>query len=551
MKNSRFAIPALAATLILLGADPARAIRIEKMSYVRPNGVQAEIEVVSEEAVIQFSAETTPAERDAVLASIGARRIEEFPSAGWTHVGLAPGVPVSVGLTQLRGLSGVVRVQPNNVFRPSKIPNDPMFDSQYHLGKINAPAGWEYEVGDSSTVTVVVVDAGVEKTHPDLQSKLVGSAQFQFCDVNNSGTCGVDPGPLACNHGTMVAGVAAASTNNGFGVSGVSWRAKVFSIKVFPHSGCNPTSDPAPGDCPLTAGCVTNDTTMWKALNYARLNLHNKPQFGKVVVNMSIGGAATCGWQDAFIQTEINNAVGDGMVIVVSAGNDGGAVNSPGNCSNVIPVGATDKYDNIASFSSRGTELASNGVVAPGVSLVTTDVGGGYTAGATGTSFSAPIVSGLAALILAEKPAYTPAQVQAAIRNSADGIGVSSLGLAAGSRPSGNVSGAGRVNAFRAMKLVVEGTLAGFAGDEKVIAFPNPFRTGTHRTATISIPRGLQSTSASIRIYTIDGQMVRDLGAQTTWDGANDSGLPVATGVYIILVTTDAGSERARVAVIR
>ena len=78
-------------------------------------------------------------------------------------------------------------------------------------------------------------------------------------------------------------------------------------------------------------------------------------------------------------------------------------------------------------------------------------------------------------------------------------------------------------------------------------ALPREVQRAFERT----IPTGLQGDNASIKLYTIDGQLVRDLGAQTVWDGKNDNGNNVATGVYIFLVKTDAGMQRGRVAVIR
>ncbi|MBI2363254.1 MAG: S8 family serine peptidase, partial [Elusimicrobia bacterium] len=189
------------------------------------------------------------------------------------------------------------------------------------------------------------------------------------------------------------------------------------------------------------------------AINYAR-TINNNPTYGRVVLNMSIGEEGTA--CPTAVQNAINAAVASstGVIIVVSAGNAASTISAPANCVGVIPVGATDSNDNIASFSNTGTELASFGVVAPGVNIVTTDRGGGVTGSATGTSFSAPLVSGLAALLIAAKPTLSPTQV-------------------------------------------------------------------------------------------------RDLKAQTTWDAKNDHGRFVATGVYLVLVKTDSGSQTARVAVIR
>lgn len=542
----------LSVLALVLAAAPAGAIQVEKIRVLRPmsaGGGSAEVEVVAGQALARFDPALDRAAREAALSARGMSLMQELPPTGWTQVALPAAMPVEGGLLQLRTVPGVLEAEPNHAYRASRIPNDPSYPNQYHLGKVNAPAAWEYETGASSRVTVAVADAGIEGTHPDLTGKMVGNSQF--CDPGPTKTtgggdetaCATEAPTTACNHGTRVAGVAAASSNNGTGVSGVSWDAKLVSIRIFRS-----------GDCTTSCGnsgfnsCATDDPTIINAINYAR-GINNNPTYGRVVLNMSIGEEATA--CPTPIQNAINAAVASstGVVIVVSAGNAGGTVSAPANCVGVIPVGATDSGDNIASFSNTGPELASFGVVAPGVSIVTTDVGGGVTGSATGTSFSAPLVSGLAALLISAKPTLSPTQVRDALRGSAEGIGVASL--EGGAVPNGNSAGAGRVNAFRAVKLVVEGTLAGFAGDEKVIAFPNPFRTSESGSVTITIPPGLAGKNPKVKIYTIDGQLVRDLKAQTTWDAKNDHGRFVATGVYLVLVKTDSGSQTARVAVIR
>lgn len=552
--------PLLALSALLL-ALPAAALQVERLGGVRTaaGGADGGPEVVSGEALVRFDPARTPAERASALAAVGATYVGEVALTGWTHVGLPGGMSVAAALPVLSAVVGVREVAPNRAYRVNRTPNDASFSQQYHLGKINAQAAWEYGVGDSTEVTVAVIDAGVDGTHPDLTAKLV--AQHWFCNPGADKTSGADDTACvtetvpatptaACNHGTRVAGVAAAATNNGTGVAGVSWGAKVMSLRVFRT---------APADCTTACGnnsCATDDTAIAFALDKVR-ELNNKPGYGRIVANISLGSAGVDGGGTpiacaAVLQAAINAAVASstGVVIVAATGNESTAVSIPAKCAGVIPVGATDSNDAVASFSNTGAELAANGVVAPGVSLTTTDLGGGVTGGATGTSFSAPVVSGLAALIVSAKPAFSPTNVKDTLRGSTDGIGVSAVAASA-VLPAGNSSGAGRVNAFKAMKLAVDGTLAGFAGDRKVIAFPNPFRTSETGSVTITIPTGLQSRGTSIRIYTIDGQLVRDLKTQTTWDGKNDGGNQVASGTYLVLVKTDAGTQTGKLAVIR
>jgi flagellar hook assembly protein FlgD len=112
------------------------------------------------------------------------------------------------------------------------------------------------------------------------------------------------------------------------------------------------------------------------------------------------------------------------------------------------------------------------------------------------------------------------------------------------------VQGAGQMDVYRSLRLTVKGTLAGFDGDQKPIAFPNPFRVSQSGTVTISIPQALQGTGTDIKIYTLQGGIVRDL-SEPLWDGKNSNGNLVASGTYVFVVTTSAGSSRGRMAVIR
>jgi flagellar hook assembly protein FlgD len=124
------------------------------------------------------------------------------------------------------------------------------------------------------------------------------------------------------------------------------------------------------------------------------------------------------------------------------------------------------------------------------------------------------------------------------IRGGADSIGAGAL------------SGAGRIDAFRSLRLAVNGTLADFSGDQKPIAFPNPFRTSQAGVVSFSIPISQQGANAYIKIYTMAGEYVQTVSG-LTWDGRNAAGNLVATGTYIFVVSTANGSARGRVAVIR
>lgn len=550
---------ALRALSVLLLALPASALQVERLGGVRTaaGGVEGGVEVVSGEVLVKFDPAWSLAQKKSALAARGASYIAEVASTGWTHVALSPGMSVADGLASLRGVAGVESAEPNHAYRLNKAPNDFNFWTQYHLDKINAPQAWDGEDGSTSRVTIAVLDSGIEGSHPELAGKFIGTSQFCDPGANKSIggddlVCAAEPtgsAVAACNHGTRVAGTALASTNNNSLVAGVSWGARLISLRTFRTQDCTSACGDASGQV-----CATDDTATANAIDYARTVLNaDQVTYGRVVVNASIGAAVAC---SGTVQTAVTNAVNAGVVFVAAAGNDAGAVNSPGNCANALPVGATDSKDRLASFSSRGAALGTDGVLAPGVSIITTDLGGTATLpanAATGTSFSAPIVSGLAALLLSRTNTLTPAQVKTHIRNGAESIGEVA-----------NNQGTGRVNACRslqsslgqAMTQCVSGSsgLAGFSAAEKVVAFPNPLRTTDLAGVTIKIPSDMQATNPKVRIYTMDGVLVKTVtpaANAAVWDGKNENGKPVASGVYLVAVGSGSGVRRTKLAVIR
>ncbi|UPT75191.1 MAG: S8 family serine peptidase [Elusimicrobiota bacterium] len=379
----------LAAAVLLLLASGARAMKTEVMTLASGAGVAAgagtgplTLEVVSEQAMIRVSTPSVLAS----LAGAGYPTLADFPSISWALVGLPGGMPVAAGLDFLKLQPGVLDVSPNRVLVPLKQPNDPQVGSQISLSQIDAQGAWDFEVGTSCRATVVVVDSGIEGTHPDLASKLVNSAPAvsQYCQANGAAACVATPAPTpACNHGTRVAGIAAAASNNSAGIAGVSWGAQILAVKVFDDGACNPA-----GDCP--GACTTSDAALVRAVDYAT-GIQNTAQAGKVVVNMSVGCspgfggcAAAC---NAGLQASLNAAAAAGIVTAISAGNDAGPVNNPAICagvgggSGIIPVGSVNSLNSLSAFSSRGAALAANGVVAPGEAVLTTNIGGGYTGG--------------------------------------------------------------------------------------------------------------------------------------------------------------------------
>ncbi|RJP53339.1 MAG: peptidase S8 [Anaerolineaceae bacterium] len=267
-------------------------------------------------------------------------------------------INVSNALASLAACPAVRYVEPNFLaFMTETIPTDSSWSLQYGLVNIHAPQGWDLSTGAAS-ITIAVVDTGVDLSHPDLVGKIVDGYDF----VNNDDFAQDDNG-----HGTHVAGIAAATGNNGTGIAGVSWGARIMPIKVLNSAGSGSFADVAAG-------------IIWAADN------------GAQIINLSLGGTSN----SAVLQSAVDYAHARGIIMVAAAGNTGSNfVLYPARYFNVIAVGATDSTNTLTSFSNHGPELD---LSAPGAAIYSTSLGGTYVY-RSGSSMAAPFVSGLAAIL--------------------------------------------------------------------------------------------------------------------------------------------------------
>jgi len=194
------------------------------------------------------------------------------------------------------------------------------------------------------------------------------------------------------SHGTLVAGVAAATTNNGIGIAGAAWNTSVLPVKVLDARG-------AGDDVQIAAGIV------WAV------------DHGATVVNLSLGGPG----QGQTLCDGVGYATSHGVVVVAAAGNaSNDAPNFPAACPGVVSVAATDTNGDFAYFSSYGTSVS---LTAPGIDILSTRSDETFTV-ASGTSFAAPIVSAVAALVAAQHPDWNAAQIAAQLLATAQDRGV-------------------------------------------------------------------------------------------------------------------------------
>jgi thermitase len=276
-------------------------------------------------------------------------------------------------------------------------PNDPRFPDAWHLERIGAAGAWGR--AKANGIVLAVLDTGIEASHPDLSDRLLRG----YNAVDGSS----DTSPVH-SHGTRIAGIAAAATDNATGVAAVAWDAMILPVRVSNRSdGVASLSDIARG-------------LSWAADNGAHV----------ANISYNVSHSLTIGNAAQYMRNK-------GGVVVVAAGNSGA---DPGYSDNpyMISVSGTTSSDSLASWSSYGDYV---NLSAPGASILTTTTGGGY-ASVSGTSAASPVAAGVAALVMSANGSLKPADVEQVLFETADDLG------AAGWDP---YYGWGRVNADRAV----------------------------------------------------------------------------------------------------
>ena len=304
----------------------------------------------------------------------------------------------------------------------STVPNDPLYGNQWYLPAVKAPEAWDITTGDTTQI-IAIIDTGVDWDHPDLDDNIwrnwdevAGNGtdddgNGKVDDIRGWDFVNNDNNPNDDNsHGTHVAGIAAAEGNNGVGVCGVAWNAKIMPVKMLQSSGYGSSSNLALG------------------INYAANN-------GATVINMSLGSYG----ESITVKTALENAYST-AVLVAAAGNDGYKLDPPfppwppyfpsypACYSFVIGVEATNQSGTRASFSNldpSGPSVAGNNyghnyeIKAPGVSMHSTFPNGNYS-NLNGTSMASPVVAGAVALMKEYNPTQSTEQIFARLIQGAN-----------------------------------------------------------------------------------------------------------------------------------
>ena len=364
------------------------------------------------------------------LLSIKTANANTIRLQDWYEVELSTSITVEQAIQYYQSQNFVEYAEPiypNYILAPPYIPNDPLTSVQWQLGRAELYAAWGLHKGDTNTV-VGIVDTGISHNHPDLRSQIQVNYAEKYgisgVDDDNNGVVDDSLGysfglmlPASSDfhgHGTGVAGMAAANTNNLEGIAGTSFNCRVLPVGVLSQS--------------------FQIINMYDGILYAAEN-------GCKVINISIG-RPNLGFQWEQDVIDYVTLVKDALV-VAAAGNTNLELDFyPASYKHVLSVAPSDEVDSKWGNATYSTHID---VMAPGVRVYTTQIGPSYN-WSWGSSYASPFVAGIAALVRSAFPTLSASQAGELVRVTSD----DKYNLSANA-PFFEKLGKGRVNAFRAL----------------------------------------------------------------------------------------------------
>lgn len=446
-------------------------------------------DIVPGRLLVKFRNGVSESRAAALTRGFGGRESRRIPMIGVRVLQLPANANPRALAARMASMPEVAFAEPDRTVSTCEmIPNDPWFNLwQPSLRIINAPAAWSLTTG-SAGVVIAVLDTGVYSGHPDLAGKIVPG--WNVVD-GNSNTDDVN------GHGTSVAGVAAACGNNGLGVASVAWNCRVMPIRVADSYGVASYSA-------LAAGVV------WAT------------QHGAKVVNMSFHIE-----RNSTLESALSSLRAAGGLAVCGSGNDGSNTGE-GNNPYIVTASGTDPDDQISVYSSYGNNVD---ICAP-ISSYTLSRNGGYTS-AGGTSYSAPLVAGTAALIMSVNPNLSSADIENVLFQSADDRG------APGWDP---YYGWGRLNVGSAVLRAMGTTPVDSTPPAVSITSPSD-NARVHGAATIWATASDNNSVDSVEFYVDGAAMGASVGTpySVTWDSSK-----VADGAHVLsAVAKDLAGNRS------
>ena len=414
-----------------------------------------DIKVHPSRLLVKFKNEISSLAIDNLNALVGAETLAIYQEIGVHKLEISSEIDLREALYMYKNNDQVEYAEPDYIVETCKVSNDPSLSQLWGLhnygqtggsddADIDAPEAWNVTTG-SSSVIIAVIDTGVDYTHQDIAANMwKNTDEIPGNGIDDDGNGYIDDyyGYDFCNddgdpyddhsHGTHCSGTIAGVGNNGVGVVGVNWTARIMAVKFLSSYGSGSISDAVSG-------------TIYAVNNGAR-----------ILSNSWGGGGYSQALKDAIDYADNNN-----VIFVAAAGNEGSnndqipAYPATYDCSNIISVAAIDHSDNLAYFSCYGAETVDIG--APGVSIYSTTPGNNY-ASYSGTSMATPHVAGVAGLLLAKKSTLTNAQVKAFLLGGA--VSTSAL--------NGKCVSGGRLNAYNALEIEDDNVAPAAISDLKI-----------------------------------------------------------------------------------
>ena len=436
-----------------------------------------------------------------------------IPQLGWVRMMVPVGQEVD-HLNKMLAHPSIQNATLNHMAHLLEEPNDPNWPQQWNMRIIKADKAWDIITSTVSSVIIAVVDTGVDIAHPDLQANIwTNPDEIPDNDLDDDGNGLIDDVHGwnfahennevvdTHGHGTHVAGIAAAATNNATGVAGVSWSGTIMPVRVF-------------------IGREGTYADIAQGVTYAADN-------GAKIINLSLGGTDP----DPLLYDALLHARGKGCLIVAAAGNCGspGSIKDP-DCdytenpviypaahSETLAVAATDAYDERCDFSEYHNYVD---LAAPGVGITSTCPLNWYCE-MRGTSMATPHVSGVAALIWALRPELSSLEVQLIMESWADDVNAEEY---PGKDP---YLGWGRINAYQAVLNASRGTTITLASSHAILVL-GPAQAII--TATMTTEYGIAPDGTPVTFTTTLGHLsplisvLQDGKATTTLTAGSTSG---------------------------
>lgn len=334
--------------------------------------------VNAQDILVKFKDSTSSAKVNSIIKELNVTETKGVPALGIKGFSVPSILRKNTIIQKLSENTNVLFAEENTANPPEVVPNDPLTTEQWYINKLKLPQAWNFSL-NSSNIYVACLDTGLN-SHQDINSNVFISMNFYDGSNNYADTYG---------HGTMTTGTLGAVTNNALGIAGVAWNPKILNLKVSAPNGYAYDSTIA-------------NALVWAADNYS-------PQVATMSYHTS--ESVTVQWAARYFMER-------GGIVFASAGNAGQFVQIPDPIE-IVACGAIDVNDNRPGWSNYGyfVDFAS-----PGVNIRTTAPNGNYTT-SSGTSFSAPIAAGIAALIYNIRPDLTGSNVLDILNRSVVDLG--------------------------------------------------------------------------------------------------------------------------------